>query len=64
MNVRAEACWSGGEKYSWRLTLPQGQRLTLRVEEARWDRETASRALDLLEVEGYGPRRGIRFNIK
>lgn len=65
MDVTAEACWAGGDKLTWRLTLPQGQRLSMRANEAaRWDRETARRALDLLEVENYGPRRGIRFNIK
>ena len=63
MQVTVEATWSGGERYGFRLTLPDGRRANLRGD--TWNLKTASEALDLLCVEFRGiPRSQIRFKVK
>ena len=59
MNVQVETCWSGGEKFSFRLTLPNGERLVV-ASQGQWHRNIAGRTLDTLEESGY-TRRNIRF---
>lgn len=62
MIVKVEACWSGGNKYTFRLTLPNGTRES--VTGQTWTRALASEALDLLaNVYGYN-RRAVRFAVR
>lgn len=59
MVVRVERCWGGGDKYYFRLTMPNGSRECISGE--KWTRAVASEALDLLEGVYHLPRRNIRF---
>lgn len=59
MKVAVDRCWGGGNSYTIRLTVLVGwKRFHIRAEE--WSRAVASKALDLLEAEGY-TRRNVRF---
>lgn len=59
MKVIVDRCWGGGNSYKLRLTVAvDHKRFLVRAEE--WSRTVASKALDLLEAEGY-PRRKVRF---
>ena len=62
MKIKVESCWSGCDRFYFRLTLPHGGRE--RIEGETWTRETARRALDLLESVYHLPRRNIRFDVK
>lgn len=68
MKVNAERCWSGGCEYHWRLELRvRGEYVRLNVaagEDARWDRDAATRALDMLESWYSVNRRSVRFNVR
>lgn len=59
MNVKVESCWSGGEKFNFRLNLPNGERLLV-ASQGQWNRNIARRALDELESLGHS-RRNVRF---
>lgn len=62
MKVRVEACWAGNSRYAWRLSLQGGSRFQIRREQGEnWSRAAATRALDLLQAEGYA-REKIRFD--
>ena len=59
MRIQIERCWSGGDRFTFRLTLPDGAREYVRGEV--WNQETATEALNLLE-RVYGlARRSVRF---
>ena len=59
MKVTVNSCWGGHDFFSFRLTLPDGSRESVRG--IRWDRSVATEALDLLE-KVYGLKRtAIRF---
>lgn len=64
MTIRVEACWGG--KHSFRLTLPDGSRLVITVDEGQgWCRAIATRALNLLAIEyPHVSRRSIRFSVR
>ena len=60
MIIKIESCWSGNNHYTFRLTMPSGERES--ITGMKWTRALASEALNLLEnVYGYN-RRAIRFN--
>lgn len=59
MQVRVERCWCGGEKFTFRLTMPDGSREFVPGE--TWTRATAAEALNLLEHVYHVPRRTVRF---
>ena len=62
MKIKVEACWNGGNKYTYRLTMPDGSREF--VTGAVWTRKLASGALDMLaNVYGYR-RQSIRFAVR
>lgn len=71
MIVTVTHCWCGNNKYTWRLEPPLNsagfKRCVLRDADANgnpvlgWDRDTAKRALDLLEVEWGVKRSSVRF---
>jgi hypothetical protein len=61
MRIRVELCWHGHNRFSFRLTLPWGDREY--IEGETWTRETARRALDLLESAYRLPRRNVRFRV-
>jgi len=59
MRVKVESCWGGGDRFYFRLILPDGSREHVPGE--RWCRKVASDALDVLEnVYGYARGR-VRF---
>ena len=59
MIVKVEQCYSGHDKFRFRLTLPDGKREFVPGRE--WTRTVATDALNLLE-RVYGARRSrIRF---
>ena len=59
MTVRVERCWSGGNKFSFRLTFPEGKRE--HIVGYQWSRRVASEALDIAQ-HLYGARRqNVRF---
>ena len=60
MKIKVESCWSGGDKFSFRLTLPNGQWESVQGEV--WDKQLASEALDLLESVYGLDRKNIRFD--
>lgn len=63
MKVKVEGCWSGGNRYHYRLTLPNGAREIISHGEGdSWDRNMASRALDKLENLHGLKRKNIRFD--
>lgn len=57
MKLRVKGCY-GGEFY-WRVYLPGGGRE--RIPGDRWDRDTATRALNLLSSVSGLTRKNIRF---
>jgi hypothetical protein len=59
MTIKVESCWSGGDKYAFRLTLPNGEREHIGGD--KWTRFHASQALDLLESVYGLNRKNIRF---
>lgn len=59
MIVRVESCWGGGDRFYFRLTLPDGRREIVTGD--RWSRKLATIALDLLELHAI-PRRSVRFS--
>lgn len=59
MKVRVERCWGGGNRYSFRLTLPSGAREHITGE--KWDRAASIRARDLIEYNYGVTRSRIRF---
>ena len=59
VSVKVAQCWNGGNKYSFRLTMPDGSRESIGGQD--WTRKVARTALDLLQnVYGY-ERRKVRF---
>jgi len=64
MKVKAEMT-CGGSVFRFRLTLPDGRRTVLRVDEGEgWSRRVATRALNLLQIEFPElARRSIRFDV-
>ena len=57
--IRVEQCWSGGDKFSFRLTFPAGSRESVRGD--TWTRAVAAEALDIAE-HLYGMSRSrVRF---
>lgn len=60
MKIKVENCWAGGEKFNFRLTLPNGSRVLVPAPGGYWRREVAKRALDALEELGF-ERRTIQF---
>lgn len=63
MKVQVSPCWSGGEKYHFRLEWTKnGKYYRENIRGEYWDRETAKAALDMLQNDyGYN-RRNIRFS--
>lgn len=60
--IKVESCWGGGERFSFRLTFPDGSRESISGD--TWTRKTASQALDIAEhVYGYD-RRNVRFEVR
>jgi hypothetical protein len=60
MTVKVESTWGSHEGF--RLTMPNGDRETLRG--FRWTRKLATQALDLLEhVYGF-QRSSVRFDVR
>jgi len=58
--VKVEQCWNGGNRHSFRLTMPSGHRES--VTGGAWTRQVASEALNIVEhVYGYD-RRSVRFS--
>ena len=62
MKVFVEMEWTGGDRYYFRLTLPDGR--NYRVSGDDWNRKTASAARDLLAVETGEERGRFRFDVK
>lgn len=64
MKVKVEGCWSGGEKFSFRLTFKDrwGRWHREGVSGQDWTRKIASEALDILESLYNIPRRTVRFS--
>ena len=62
MRVSVELEWAGGDKYYFRLTLPDGRRYRVRGEV--WNREASSAARDLLAAETGEERSSFRFDVK
>lgn len=60
MKIKVESCWTTGEKFNFRLTLPNGHRVLVPALGGYWHRGVAMRALDALEELGF-ERRTIRF---
>lgn len=60
MKIKVENCWTGGEKFNFRLTLPNGSRVLVPALGGQWHRGVAKRALDVLEGLGF-KRRTIQF---
>lgn len=62
MKVKVENCWNGGNRYEFRLTMPNGERVVMpKAEGDRWNRTYASLALDLIESYYKVKRRSVRF---
>lgn len=62
MIVKVEGCWSGNNHYSFRLTMPTGERESITGQS--WTRTVAGRALDMLvNLYGYN-RRSVRFDVR
>ena len=59
MTVEVERCWSGSDKYEFRLTFPSGERECVRGYE--WDRKVAGEALNIAEHLYGAERRRVRF---
>lgn len=59
MRVYVELCWSGGERFSFRLTTADGRRFS--VSGDKWTRATASNARSLLAAETGRNRSAFRF---
>jgi len=60
--VVVESTWGGGDRYGFRLTLPNGAREQIMA--FKWRRAQSIEALNLLE-HVYGYRRSdIRFDIR
>lgn len=57
MKIKVESCWTTGEKFNYRLTLPNGHRVLVPAHGGDW---CAKKALDALEELGF-ERRTIRF---
>ena len=61
MTIKVEACYGGNDHYTFRLTMPDGSRESIRG--VKWTRKLASEALDIMvNVYGYNRRR-IRFDV-
>ena len=60
MKIKVESCWVVGEKFNFRLTLPNGNRVLVPALGGHWHLGVAKRALNTLEVLGF-ERRTIRF---
>lgn len=65
MIVRAELCWSGGDNYHFRLTLPKkyGSK-RIHINSESWSRKIASIALDEIVYLTRVKRSSIRFFVK
>lgn len=61
MVVKVERCWSGGNSYQFRVTLPNGERFMQAADEDFDWRSVASRVLDRIEQRGHA-RKAVRFN--
>ena len=63
MIVKVEGCWSGHNRYNWRLSHPKFPRVIITTEGiGRWTRADAVNAKDSL-ARGWGVKReNIRFN--
>jgi hypothetical protein len=47
MKIKVESCWSGGDNYSFRLSLPDGRRYSVRGDDFSGDvRREAKRILE------------------
>ena len=57
--IKVEACWGGGERHYFRLTMPGGYREF--VTGYRWTRRQAKNALDLAEHVYHMDRPRVRF---
>lgn len=63
MKVKVEACWAGGERHYFRLTLPDGRREQVTpASPQHWDRAVATEALDILENVYHLDRSKVRFD--
>lgn len=60
MKIKVESCWITGEKFNFRLTLPNGKRLLVPALVGHWHLGVAKRALNALEDLGFD-RRAVRF---
>lgn len=61
MIVQVEKCWNGGHSYSFRLTLPSGQRESIQADENGWTKQRATEALNRISRLYNTPRHRIRF---
>ena len=60
VKIRIQFCMVGSDRFCWRALVCGGLRIP--AESSTWDRKTASRMLDLLEIELPGVDRSkIRF---
>lgn len=62
MRVQVESCWSGGDRYYFRCTLPDGTRILLghNTDGDPWCREYAAQLRDVLERERGVNRNSVR----
>lgn len=64
MKIKVEACWHGGERYSFRLHVPNlgfhQPHQYISAPDGHWTREVASAALTVLETAGVR-RQNVRF---
>lgn len=61
MKVRVSDCWAGNSNYYFQFETPKGDRFRFKREEgAKFGRQHATTALNILERMGY-ERKNIRF---
>jgi hypothetical protein len=68
MKIKVEACWGGGQRHFFRVTLPKSAGFRNDAHEFvsgdAWNRATAKEALDLLQNVYHIPRHNVRFDVR